>query len=53
MKAIAFILLSWFLYYVGAKESPAVDRKMLWVLWIILILSGMALCAAGYFLIVE
>lgn len=53
MKAIACILISWFLYYVGAAESPALDNCMLWVIRIMLVFSTVFLVAGLVLLAVE
>ena len=51
MKAIGFILLSWFLYYIGMMESPAIEGRMIWALRVILALAIVALGFGVYYLI--
>ena len=53
MKTIACILISWFLFYVGAEESPALNRSMLWVIRILLVFSMVFLVAGLVLLAVE
>ena len=53
MKAIACILISWFLFYVGVEESPALDNSMLWVIRILLVFSAVFLIAGFVLLAVE
>lgn len=53
MKAIACILISWFLFYVGVEESPAMDRSMLWVIRILLVFSAVFLITGLALLAVE
>ena len=53
MKTIACILISWFLFYVGAEESPAPNRSMLWVIRILLVFSMVFLVAGFVLLAVE
>lgn len=53
MKAIACILISWFLFYIGAEESPALDNHMLWVIRILLVFSAVFLMIGLVLLAVE
>lgn len=43
MKAIGCIIVSWFLFYIGVEESPAIDNKMLWIIRLLLVFSAVFL----------
>lgn len=53
MKAIGCIIVSWFLFYIGAEESPALDNKMLWIIRILLVFSAVFLVMGLVMLAIE
>lgn len=53
MKAIGCILVSWFLFYIGVEESPAIDNKMLWIIRLLLVFSAVFLVIGLVMLAIE
>lgn len=53
MKAIGFILVSWFLFYIGVEESPAIDNKILWIIRLLLVFSAVFLVMGLVMLAIE
>ena len=53
MKAIACVLISWFLFYIGVEESPAIDNQMLWIIRLLLIFSAVFLGIGLVLLAIE
>jgi hypothetical protein len=53
LKAIGCILVSWFLFYIGVEESPAIDNKMLWIIHLLLVFSAVFLVMGLVMLAIE
>ena len=53
MKAIGCILVSWFMFWIGAEESPAIDEKMLWIIRLLLTFSAVFLAIGLVLLVIE
>ena len=55
VKAIGYILLCWFLYYVGSMESTSIERYRcgIWALRVIVLLAIIAFGVGVYYLIIE
>ena len=53
MKAIGCILVSWFLFYIGVEESPAIDNHMLRIIRILLVFSAVFLVIGLVMLAIE
>lgn len=53
MKAIGCIIVSWFLFYIGVEESPAIDNKMMWIIRLLLVFSAVFLAMGIVMLAME
>lgn len=53
MKAICCILVSWFMFYIGVEESPAIDNMMMWIIRLLLVFSAVFLVMGLVMLAIE
>lgn len=53
MKAIGCIIVSWFLFYIGAEESHVIDQQMLWIIGLLLVFSAAFLVIGLVLLAIE